>query len=127
MTRPLQARNTVMGRAGKRLEWRGRNPVEVGAGDLVLLEVPRKWPEPCKDQLLCLTPAPPHKWKLRRRNKSQKLESSCAASADPELTIKCLKHLPLKPCQPSTREVKAKECGIQGQLQLHSEFKVSFG
>lgn len=53
-------------------------------------------------------------------------EFFCAASVDPELTIKCLKHLSLKPCQPSTWEVKAKGCGIWDQLQLHSEFKASF-
>lgn len=53
-------------------------------------------------------------------------ESFCAASAHSELTIKCLQHLSLKPCQPSTWEVKAKGCGIWGQLLLHSEFKASF-
>lgn len=93
----------------------------MGAGDLVLPEVPRKWPEPCKDQL-CLTPAPSHKWKLRRRNKTQQSES---LSVQPVLIPNSQSNAS-SICQPSTWEVKAKGCGIWGQLLLHSEFKASF-
>lgn len=40
----LQATDTMTSRASTGPEWKGRSPVEVGAGDLVLPEVPRKCP-----------------------------------------------------------------------------------